>query len=148
MTPSESLKVFETLYIPAVQLNEYSMVALVSSVFSFYETCPARGIGEDGDMLLFESGSWDWGSGIHFQIKLTRQYIETGKDVDEDVISQFALTRLHKRSDEFAKLGSTERWCHRPTDLGAFSAWVQNHAVMLAAERATPIRTEIIWARV
>jgi hypothetical protein len=148
MNPSDSLDIFETSFLPAAGLDGASMAALAVAVCSFYERRRVEGAGADGDMLLFQFGTWDWGSGDRFQVDLTRQFIIPGDSDDDDVMSRFALTRYFDPSAELAKLGSAEKWCHAPADAASFTAWVCGHPVMEEAERATRIGTETRWEHI
>lgn len=47
-------------------------------------------VDEDGDMLLYQWGTYDWGAGRWFEINITRQFIPS--DGAEDEILQLSLT--------------------------------------------------------
>jgi hypothetical protein len=64
----------------------------LAQMLAFYASVPATGCGgPDGDMLLFQWGTYDWGKGRHFELNITRQFIEQGLE-DDDAISQLSLT--------------------------------------------------------
>jgi hypothetical protein len=82
----------------------------------------------DGDMLLFQWGTYDWGRGPHFEVDLTRQLIRD-KGEDDD-IWQLHLTYRFRPSDVLRALGEGNRWCSLPTDLPAFEDFVMSHPVL------------------
>jgi hypothetical protein len=62
-------------------------------VFSQYEQSRIEATAEtDGDMLLFQWGTYDWGMGKSFEIDLTRQTIDDLDDVDAQTDS---MRQLH-----------------------------------------------------
>ena len=69
----------------------------------------------DGDMLLYQWGTHDWGQGERFELNLTRQlmYVE-GEDDDT---FQLSLTYVYAPTDELRALGNHEQWCFHPEEL-------------------------------
>ncbi len=119
---------------------------LFAAVMSFYIDCPVDGLVEKrGDGLLFEFGVYDWGAGLHFEVGLTRQFIEIERDDDDNVFSQFHLTCFYSPSDALISIGSGERWCWSKADLPAFSEWLLTHPVLAAVERLPPLKSETWW---
>src|SRR5699024_7432681 len=55
----------------------------VLSAFAEYRVEQAE-LEEDGDMLLFQWGTYDWGHGRHFEVDLTRQVILPSPDPEDD----------------------------------------------------------------
>lgn len=61
-------------------------------MFSFFQLVQPKGCeGPHGDMLLFQWGTYDWGSGRRFELSITRQFIENDQQ-DDCAISQLSLT--------------------------------------------------------
>ena len=83
-----------------------------------------------GDMLLFQWGTYDWGRGKHFKVDITRQLIRGGGD-DEN-IWQLHLTYYFLPSDALSALGSGNRWCKTPSELPAFEVFLAGHPAMEA----------------
>lgn len=80
-------------------------------MFSFYQSVAAEGCDTpDGDMLLFQWGTYDWGAGKHFEINITRQFIEP-EDEESAAISQLGLTFRFEPTPERDALGAANRWC-------------------------------------
>src|SRR5438874_3186994 len=63
----------------------------VDLVLDFYQNERADGcpMADDGDMLLYQWGCYDWSDGESFELNITRQLIEGGEDED---IRQLSLT--------------------------------------------------------
>lgn len=69
-----------------VKLSSLSPTQGINLMLDFYSDERAEGcqIEEDGDMLLFQWGVYDWGEREHFEVNITRQFIEIGREDDED----------------------------------------------------------------
>lgn len=118
MKPSESASAFK-------KFAEFNGVALfdctpregLAQMFSFYQSVFPEGCyGPDRDMLLFQWGIYDWGSGRHFEFNITRQFIEQESEGD-DAISQLRFTFKFEPTAERENLGSGNRWCESPAEL-------------------------------
>ncbi len=89
----------------------------------------------DGDMLLFQWGTYDWGDGPSFQYDITRQLIDENDPDDDGAIWQLSVT-AHYPENLGRKGGSGSRWCHSPHELGDFWAFIQDcDATQLVRER-------------
>ena len=53
-------------------------------MLAFYasERCDGCVLEEDGDMLLFQWGTYNWGDSTHFELNITRQLMPGGEDGD------------------------------------------------------------------
>ena len=93
----------------------------------FREVKPVGCEEEDGDMLLFQLGTYDWGEGRWFELDITRQFLdlehvyaddeeedddEEDDDFDDDqaTMSQMHLTFRFKPTPELDALGASNRW--------------------------------------
>lgn len=76
--------------------------------------CP---IESDGDMLLFEWGTHNWGDGPAFEVSICRQCIVSGTEDEEPW--QFALTFEFHQSVGITA-GEGNRWCASPDGLAEF----------------------------
>jgi hypothetical protein len=149
MTPSESATTF-TAFSAArgVNLSSSTPREGLEQMLLFYQSAPATGCsGPDGDMLLFQWGTYDWGEGRHFELNITRQFIEQELQ-DDDAISQLSLTYKFEPTLEREAMKDCNRWCHELTELGSFQAFVLSSPAYLAAESATPVRVELIHSHV
>jgi hypothetical protein len=82
-------------------------------------------VAADGDMLLFQWGTYDWGHGRHFEFDITRQFIPGLPSVNppresDFPIRQLSWTLVFGPTAELAALGRGNRWCHRPQLLPEF----------------------------
>lgn len=109
----------------------------VELMFSFFQSVKPVGCdGESGDMLLFQWGTYDWGTGRHFGLNITRQFIEASRQ-DDDAISQLSLTFRFDPSAELEALGDGSRWCDGPNEVVAVKEFALSSAPCMAvADRA------------
>ena len=146
MSPEDSAEVFEREYLSTADIETQPTRSLLQSVIAFYRNETATGLVEaEGDMLLFQFGIYDWGSGPFFEIDMTRQFVELERDEDEDVYSQFSLTCFYAPDDRLAAFGCENRWCSDVSELEGFAAWVEAHPVLDALENASRQKTEVSW---
>ncbi len=87
-------------------------------------------VDDDGDMLLVQWGTYDWGAGEHFEFNVTRQLIRNPSE-DED-IWQLALTFRYRPDTFLRSLGEGNRWCHHPRDIEVFRATTEQNPPFLA----------------
>ena len=109
----------------------------VELMFSFYEAvkpvgCEAPG----GDMLLFQWGTYDWGSGRHFELNITRQFVEADLQ-DDDAISQLSLTFRFEPTAERDALGDGNRWCGGPAEFNIVRQFALSSPSLLAVADET-----------
>lgn len=77
----------------------------------------------DGDMLLYQWGTYDWGQGEQFELNLTRQLMYVADE--EDDIFQLSLTYRYPPTDDLRALGKQEQWCFHPEELDDLVAILQ-----------------------
>ena len=96
------------------------------AVFDFYRDLRPRGrVFEQvkgSDMLLFQWGTYDWGTGEHFSFNLTRQLIGDGP-VD-NAMRQLGLTFEFRPLNELRAVGEGDKWCDSPSALPEFRKYV------------------------
>ena len=141
MSPVESLAAF-TAFAAArgVALSSSAPGEGLEQMFLFYRSAPAVGcVGPDRDMLLFQWGTYDWGQGRHFELNVTRQFIEQELQ-DDDAISQLSLTYKFEPTHEYEALGDGNHWCHSLDELASFQTLaLSSPAYALAADRQAPL---------
>jgi len=84
----------------------------------------------DGDMLLFQWGTYDGGNGPLFEVDVTRQLIR-GAGEDDD-IWQLHLTYRFPPAESLRAMGNGDRWCAHPGELEAFEQLVMTHPAIAA----------------
>ncbi len=114
MHPRDSIHAFEEFAAArGTVLSASTVEAGLSLMFSFYEAVKPDGCDpDDGDMLLFEWGTYDWGQGENFQVGITRQFVETDQE-DDDAISQLSVTYRFEPTAERRGLGEPPRILRR-----------------------------------
>jgi hypothetical protein len=97
----------------------------IDLMLNFYWEERAEGcsVEADGDMLLYQWGTYDWGSGQFFQFNITRQFIEND-DEDDHTIMQLSLTFKFAPTDALRELTNGNRWCHSPDNLEEFRTFI------------------------
>jgi hypothetical protein len=103
--------------------------------------CP---IEEDGDMLLFQWGTYDWGKGEGFELDLTRQFIISG----EDEPYQLHMTLRFDPTDECRHLGAGNKWCPSPAHLSAFRDFIRESAPYVLLGGRVPPKVAINFGQV
>jgi hypothetical protein len=116
------------------------------ALFDFYRYLRPRGRvfeqQEDADMLLFQWGTYDWGTGEHFSFNLTRQLI-VSEDAEDDDIWQLGLTFEFEPDNELRTLGRGDKWCCSLSDLPEFREYVYRSAAFTTCT-AHQIRQTVI----
>jgi hypothetical protein len=133
MTPSTSVNAFEEF----VESRGGALPALTvrtgaAEMLSFYESVSPTGCAnENGDMLVFQWGTYNWGDGTQFEINITRQFIESAAE-DDDAISQLQLTFKFPPDKDTAALGDGNRWCESQSETQQFREFIFSSRAFLA----------------
>jgi hypothetical protein len=101
----------------------------------------ALGPNEDGDMMLFEWGTYDWGHGPTFQYGVTRQFI--GGDGEDEDLWQLRLVLHFADSDQTQLLGSGNQWCHSTAEVSSFADFVAQAPATHYVLGQAPLRVEL-----
>jgi hypothetical protein len=121
-----------------------------SEMFAFYRDVrpvDCVPIEDDGDMLLYQWGTFDWGQGKYFNLNLTRQFIVEGLE-DDDAIFQLGLTFFYAPSRVLEALEQGNRWCHSPAELADFEQFVFTSDAYLVGSELTPDKVELLYENV
>ena len=115
---------------------------LFSSALDLYEGVRIDGtaLEEDGDMLLFQWGSYDWGQGRHFDLDLTRQAIPSGQE-DPPILQLHCTYRYDP--GQFADIVAGNRWCSTPGGADEFRQFVLNSGALQRAKSHAHVSLEI-----
>ena len=93
----------------------------------------------DGDMLLFQWGTYDWGDGKHFQIDITRQFLLKRKDEPY----QLHLKGKFPPDAENAQFGAGDQWCESPEYVAAFDDFIRQTPVFVLYKNKIASEVEI-----
>jgi hypothetical protein len=149
MSPTESVNEF-TAFAAARGVNLSSSTARngLEQMLAFYASVPATDCGgPDGDMLLFQWGTYDWGDGRHFELNITRQFIVQGLE-DDDAISQLSLTYRFTPNPELDALADGNRWCHGLSELPSFNAFVLSSPACVSCANVPIAGVELVHSHV
>src|SRR5262245_10947013 len=125
MKPSSAEKaVLRCLRQAGRELTSLRPLDAIEAMLDFYAAERAEGcaLEDDGDMLLYQWGTHDWGDGESFELDITRQFTVTGEEDDDT--RQLSLRFKFKPSAELRELGDGNRWCHSPSKLQAFRTFI------------------------
>jgi len=111
--------------------RDFNLASGCEAFFDFYRDLRPQGRvfeqQEDADMLLFQWGTYDWGTGEHFSFNLTRQLI-VSEDAEDEDIWQLGFTFEFEPDKELRVLGSGNKWCHSLSQLLEFQGYVYRSA--------------------
>jgi hypothetical protein len=143
MKPNESVQAFEDFSIArGVDLRSSTPREGIEAMLEF-RAAIACAVCSD-DMLLYQWGSYDWGAGTHFELNITRQFVEAELE-DDDAISQLSLTYKYRPSTELGALGASNCWEDDPPD---FRQFILGSASFMAVADAKPDQVELIHSYV
>jgi hypothetical protein len=150
MEPAESRTTFEALLGRArVTLGALRLSAALRLMAEFYRDQRAEGcrLEEEGDMLLYQWGTYGFGQPETFQVDLTRQFMHMVGG-DEPEMSQLSLTMHYEATQELRALGKGDQWCPRPEDLARFESFIRESEAFLAVAGVQPTRVSLEWGPV
>lgn len=137
----------ERLHSRGLDVSRLTPDAGFSEAFAFYRDvrpigCQSKGL--EGDMLLYQWGTYDWGKGKYFNLDLTRQFILEGTEDDEGIF-QLHLTFLYAPSPVLESVAEGNHWCRSPTDLSDFENFVRSSSSYRTALAQTPAKVELSY---
>jgi hypothetical protein len=65
---------------------------------------------QDGDGVLAQYGTYDWGNGEHFELDMTRQFSFTDEDGEYSHMAQLHCAFWYKPTRELRALGEDNLW--------------------------------------
>lgn len=144
-TPDADRRFFELLRERQVDLDESTPSVGFEALLAFYRDVRAADVEleGDGDMLLYQWGTYDWGEGERFELNLTRQLI--CRDGGDDDLWQLALTYRYELPDEFEGLeeGASE-WCAHPDELPELREFIERSEPWRALSERAPTEVSLI----
>lgn len=140
MKSSDALHTFKRLL--AARGTDAATLAVAQgfdAMFEFYrnERADDCEIENDGDMLLFQWGTYGERNARRFELDITRQFIRP--EGEDDDIWQLSLTFVFPPNE----IPSGDSWCGAPPDLDSFAEFVRSHAAYAAVAHDTPVLVEL-----
>jgi len=151
MRPQQAkTKLEERIKQSGTSTSDLTLAQGVRLMLDFYRDVRAQGVDldDDGDMLLFQWGTYDWdGTGRTFQCDITRQFIKAGSGGD-DSMTQLSFTFHFQPSPEFEKIAKGNKWCSVPKELKKFEKFITDSEAFKAVSEARPAKVEIHYGGV
>jgi hypothetical protein len=127
-------------------LDTLTPIVGVEAMLAYYaeeraDKCP---LDQDGDMLLFQWGTHDWGKGPAFEVSIVRQLIVAD---DEDEEPRQLDLRFRFEPATGASAGAGNRWCESPDRLPVFRRFVIRSAALKAAGQLRPESVALRFGR-
>jgi hypothetical protein len=97
---------------------------------------------DDGDMLLFQYGTYDWGEGLFFEIDFTRQFYQFFTDTDDHEIIQQSFT-FYLDPKDLDHVTSFNLWSNALESIEEFETMILKSEGYIEAVRRTPEKFEI-----
>lgn len=155
MTPESAKKeLAKRISQSGIEMPQLTLAQGIRLMIEFYQDARADGceFDQDGDMLLFQWGTYNWGDGPSFQCDITRQFIvsdaENDAEDDDPVISQLSLRFHFPPSAQFDAIKSSNEWCQTPHDLAAFEAFITENDAYRAVQDSRPSKVVLRYGRV
>ena len=148
MTPENAKEEFEYLIRRSgMPMGDLTPAQGIRLMLDFYANIRADNCeADDGDMLLFEWGTYNWGDGLSFQLNIARQFITQGEDEDDSAILQLSFTFHFNPSAQFDALQSGNRWCSSPDELRGFEAFITGSKGYRTVQALKPLKVTLDWS--
>jgi hypothetical protein len=138
MKPDESVQAFQNFVASrGVHLSTSTPREGIQAMLAFRARTRCAGCSDD--RLLYQWGSYDWGDGKHFELNITRQFVEAELE-DDDAISQLSLRYKYEPSTELDALGASNCWEDQAPELSQF---ILASAAFMAVADAKPVQIEL-----
>lgn len=95
----------------------------------------------DGDMILFQYGIYNWGKGRVFELNFTRQFCEVFPEVEAHQIFQLGVT-FYYNSESFTELTSLTKWSNEFESMREFENVITHSDGFKSAIKTNPIKQE------
>jgi hypothetical protein len=152
MTPKNAKQELEKRKDSSTPISSLTPVQGIRLMLDFYRDVRVDGceLDEDGDTVLVQWGTYDFGEGRSFQFDLTRQFTAAElKDEDDDsAMSQLSFTFHFTPSAQFEALKDGNRWCRTPDELKDFEAFITGSDAHRAVATAPPQKVTLEYGGV
>jgi hypothetical protein len=139
----------ERLAAGGLSLDTLTPVAGVEAMLDYYaeERADEYVLDRDGDMLLFQWGTndWGWGDGPKFEVSIVRQLIVAGDPETEP--RQLNLRFRYEPSAGVGAGDGASGWCASPDELTGFRQFVAGSTAMNAVGRVPPQSIQLWYER-
>jgi hypothetical protein len=148
MTPESAKQEMEKRFTQSgVAMSALTPEQGIRLMLDFYRDVRAEKceLAADGDMLLFQWGTYDWDGGRSFQFDITRQFIVSHSDDedDDDAISQLSLKFHFTPSTESDAIESSNHWCSTPDESPDFETFIFDSDAYRAVQDLRPSKVTL-----
>jgi hypothetical protein len=131
-----------------LSVDHLTAEAAVEEAIRFFEAERADDVEDvQGDMLLFQWGTYDWqhGKGPSFQFEMARQFVVAGFEPEDadDAMWQLRLTLHYAPFDAGTSVGAGDQWCTNVENVGEFRAFIRGTEAFTFAMANRPDRIEL-----
>jgi hypothetical protein len=130
-------------------LDDSDGEVVISALLDWYETeraDDAAPIKDDGDQLLFQWGTYDWGAGPFFEVSLARQLIASS--AADESIRQLSLTFRYPATEHTEGLYRDAWWCRGPEDVPGFRDDILSNPVIELVRGQAPTMVRLTFGMV
>jgi hypothetical protein len=151
MKPAEAKEEFEQFVEEAgTAVAVFKPIDAVRLMLDFYREARAEDceLEADGDMLLFQWGTFEWGKqGRFFEFNLSRQFTdESGEDGEN--VTQLSLTCYFSPTPELEALKTGSKWCATPDELAGFEYYIGKTPAYKAVGKLPPENVALTYGAV
>ena len=146
LRPRETAQGLERFLARCGPLASGPVRGLLDGAIAFDLRQPIRGLArEDVDLLLFQSGAYDWGGGERFELNLTRQFVASDRDRS---ISQLRLTLFFAPRSDLRRLGAHQVWRPSRDEAAVFRQTVLKDPATTALGERQALERQVVWGPV
>jgi hypothetical protein len=104
---------------------------------------------QDGDLILAQFGTFDWGEGECFELDLTRQFSFLDENGEYDHMAQLSCTFLFEPTDDLRSAGAGSAWSgSKPLDDFFVEALALPGFKLVNKRQFAPLRLQIEYSNV
>lgn len=149
MFPSESVASFlEFTQVSSSELKSLTPTKGIDAMIVFYRgiriKAPHSPEYSSGDLLMYQWGIFDWGTGPSFELNITRQFVEEEKGDYQGLISHLSLT-FYFRPESGESLGKACRLCESVPGVLEFLAFIRDSPPYVTLGDSAPDHVELDW---
>lgn len=149
MTPENAKNEFEErIKKVGISIGALTPAQGIRLALDFYKDVRADGceMDNDGDMLLFQWGTYHRGQGRAFQFDITRQFIISKGEDNDATVSQLSFRFHFMPSASLDAIKSGNRWCSTPEKLKDFEAFIVGSDAYRVVQALVPSRAALDYS--